>query len=79
MDYIRPIISKYNFTEKSFFTRIYAKSLKHMMEIGRFLGEKHLSSYLKKKKEISTFFKKFQRKDKTIVFPLRHKLFVLSK
>jgi len=79
LDCIRPIISKYNFIEKNFISRIYAKNLRQMMKIGRFLGEKHLSSYLKRKEEISTFFKKFQRRDKTIVFPLRHKLFVLYK
>lgn len=79
LDYIKPIISSYIFKEKSFFTKIYAKNLRHMMEIGRFLGEKHLSSYLNKSKEISIFFKKFQKKDKTIIFPLRHKLFVLYK
>jgi len=79
LNYIEPIISKYNFQEKSFYTRIYARNLRQMMKIGRFLGEKHLFSYLKKKKEVSVFFKKFQKKNKTIVFPLKHKLFVLYK
>lgn len=79
LDFIRPIISKYKYSEKIFFTRIYAKDLNGMMEIGRFLGEKHLVNYLKKSLKISDFFKKFQRDDGSIIFSLLHKLFVLYK
>ena len=79
VDYIEQIISKYNFREKIFFTKIYAKNIKQMLQISRFLGEKYISSYLKENKKISIFLQKFQKGNKTIVFPLKHRLFILYK
>jgi SAM-dependent methyltransferase len=79
LDFVRPIINKYAHSEKTFFTRIYAKSLGDIIKIGRFLGEKYLDRYLRNKERISKFFMGFQKKNKTIVFPLEHKLFVMYK
>ena len=65
--------------EKSFLTKVYANNLNDIIKIGRFLAEKHLNSYLNKREQIREFFKKYQTKDGRIIFPLRHKLFILYK
>jgi len=79
IDYIRPIIINYQFKEKCFVTKVYADDVESMFRIGRFLAEKHLFSYLDRREEIKKFFEKYQRRDKKIIFPLRHKMFILSK
>ena len=79
LDRIKSIIkNKYTFDEKSFLTKIYANNLEHMLQIGRFLAEKHLSCYLGKAVEAKKFFAKYKADNGKIIFPLNHKMIFLK-
>lgn len=81
LDCIRSAIAKkeYKFDEKSFLTKIYANNLEHMLQIGRFLAEKHLSYYLGKAVEAKKFFAKYKTNNGKIIFPLNHRMIILKK